>query len=99
MERESSDHIMFLKLSEAAQADERLRLLLEAAQEYAAIYLIAAERKKGCDGMGELAMVREEFRESLDRLLGYCAKQGYLYGDIQPDVDQFSLVLGRHGLV
>lgn len=89
---------MFSKLVEESQADERLHLLLEAAREYAAIYLIARQRKKGCDGMGELAMVREEFRESLDDLLNYCRKEGYLNGDIQTDISAAALELGaiRH---
>jgi hypothetical protein len=96
-EPEDSSRIIFEPLRERSQADARLRRLLESAQEYAVIYLIAGQRRKGCDGMGELAMVVEEFRESLDDLLHYCVEKGYLRDGIRPDIADAARELGRGG--
>ena len=68
-------------ISDLAKSDAGLRQLLGTACEYADIYLLAKKRQKGCDGMGELAMVREEFSASFDGLMKYCRKKGYLSGD------------------
>lgn len=78
---------MFAVISELSRSDNRLLKLLETAREYADIYLIAKKRQKGCDGMGELAMVSEEFRELLDDLMNYCKGKEYLSGDIHYDID------------
>jgi hypothetical protein len=94
MDHGSNGHIMFSTVREASRTDARLRLLLEAAREYAEIYLIAEQRKKGCDGMGELAMVREEFRDSLDDLLNYVMEEGYLHGDIRHNIAVAARELG-----
>ena len=47
----------------ASKSDARLAALLDEACEYAQIYLLAKERKKGCEGTGELMTLREEFRD------------------------------------
>ena len=72
---------------ELAKFDVRLRELLERAHEYADIYLLAKKRQNGCDGMGELAMVREEFRDSVDALINYCKSKEYLSAAVQSDID------------
>ncbi len=84
---------MLEMLSEQSKSDTRLLRLLETAREYADIYLLAKKRQKGCDGMGELAMVREEFSSSFDGLLHYCAAKGYLSGDIRYELDSVSVEL------
>lgn len=37
--------------------------------------------------MGELAMVKEEFGASLDGLINYCKRKGYIGSNIQYEID------------
>lgn len=74
-------------LFDFAKSDTGLQELLEKASEYADIYLMAKRNQKGCDGMGELAMAKEDFKDSLDDLINYCKRQGYLAADVQYDID------------
>ena len=78
---------MFNGISEFSKSDERLSELFEQAQGYADIYMLAAKRQKGCDGMGEIAMIREEFAESLAHLIKYCIDKGYLPCNAGSDID------------
>ena len=78
---------LWLIISDRERSDVGLRQLLGTAREYADIYLLAKKRQKGCDGMGELAMVREEFSASLDGLVHYCRRKGYIDGDIRYEID------------
>ena len=64
-------------LVHAAKSDARLSALLDEAREYAQIYLLAKERKKGCEGTGELMTLREEFRDVIGKLVKYCGEKGY----------------------
>ncbi len=77
-------------IREKARSDPEVLRLLEPASEYADIYLLARKRQKGCDGMGELAMVKEEFTNSLRELTDYCKVRGYLSDDIQDDIDSLA---------
>jgi hypothetical protein len=79
---------MLTDITEKAVADDHASSLLCRARECAEIYLLVTKRRKGCDGMGELAMIKEEFREALDGLLGHCIEKGYLPGDIDRDIDR-----------
>ncbi len=74
-------------IREEARADPEVLRLLGLASEYAEIYLLARKRQKGCDGMGELAMIKEEFADSLHELTGYCKGKGYLQSDIRYEMD------------
>ncbi len=78
---------MIKGISEITKSDPQVQRLLGTAREYAEIYLLVMKRRKGCDGMGELAMVKEELVDSLHELTEYCKRQGYLCGDVQDDVD------------
>ena len=62
---------------QASKSDARLAVLLDEAREYAQIYLLAKERKKGCEGTGELMTLREEFRDVIGKLVKYCREKGY----------------------
>jgi len=62
---------------QASKSDARLAALLDEAREYAQIYLLAKERKKGCEGTGELMTLREEFRDVIGKLVKYCAEKAY----------------------
>ncbi len=78
---------MIKDIVESGKSDGELVRLFGIAREYADIYLLARNRQKGCDGMGELAMVKEEFANSLRELTEYCNGRGYLRGDIHYDID------------
>lgn len=69
---------------QASKSDARLAALLDEVREYAQIYRLAKERKKGCEGTGELMTLREEFRDVLEKLGRYCGEKGYQC-DIAPD--------------
>lgn len=69
------------------KSDAQLEALLTKAQEYAEIYTMARKRQKGCDGMGELAMLKEEFQDSLQELIRYCRGGHYLFDEPHFDID------------
>ncbi len=84
----SIDTVRIVKgAAETALSDPELLKLLHAAKEYAMGYQLAKKRHKGCDGMGEVAMAREEFRDSLWTMTEYCKKKGYLSADIHYEID------------
>lgn len=68
----------------ASKSDARLAVLLDEAREFAQVYLLAKERKKGCEGTGELVTLREEFRDVTEKLGRYCKEKGYPL-DLGPD--------------
>jgi hypothetical protein len=78
---------MLRHVSEMAKADPGFVRLLGTAREYADIYLLARNTQKGCDGMGELEMAKEEFGDSLDALINYCTERQYLSGDFRYELD------------
>jgi hypothetical protein len=69
------------------QNDAHLTRLFERVQEYAELYVIAKQRQKGCDGMGEVAMLKDEFIYSLNEMIRYCKEKGYLTGDVSNGID------------
>jgi hypothetical protein len=74
-------------IAEHSRADEQLLKLLNRASEYAEIYLLAKQRQKGCDGMGELTTIKEEFRDAVDKVIKYCKEKDYPSGDSLYDID------------
>ncbi len=78
---------MFTELEAASKADKRLAELLMNAREYAEIYLMAQKRQKGCDGMGELATMKEEFRDVIDKVIQYSQEQKYIPQNMSYDID------------
>ena len=64
-------------MSQVRNSDVRLAALLDEAREYAQVYLLAKARKKGCDGTGEFMTLREEFRDTIGKLVKYCRTKGY----------------------
>jgi len=61
--------------------------LVERVRENAELYLIAKQRQKGCDGMGEVATLKDDFTYSLNQVIQYCKEIGYLSGDISYGTD------------
>lgn len=60
---------MIENISKAAASDTHLARLLSVSGEYAQVYLYAKQRQKGCDGMGELATMKEELRDIVDKVM------------------------------
>jgi len=69
------------------QNDAQLAQLFERVQEFAELYLIAKQRQKGCDGMGEVATLKDEFIYSLNGIIRHCKEKGYLRDDVSYDID------------
>ncbi len=63
------------------------------ARECAEVYLLVKRRKKGYDGMGELAMIKEQFKEAVDDLINYCKGKDYFASDLQYDLDTIASIL------
>ncbi len=84
---------MLTNLTEIAATDNHASSLLCKARECAEIYLLVTRRKKGCDGMGELALTKEEFKEAVDDLINYCEGEDYLAKDFQYDLDTIADIL------
>lgn len=70
--------------------DTHLTRLFDKVQEYAELYLIAKQRQKGCDGMGEVATLKDEFIYSLNEMIRYCKEKGYLSGEISYETDSIA---------
>ena len=71
----------------ASKSDGRLAELMDEAREYAQIYLLAKDRKKGCEGTGELMTLKEEFRDVVDKMVRYCREKNHLPGACDYDID------------
>jgi hypothetical protein len=84
---------MPINIGEIAVTDNRASSLLCKARECAETYLLVTRRRKGCDGMGELAMIKEEFKEAVDDLINYCKNKEYLAVDFQYDLDAVAAML------
>jgi hypothetical protein len=67
--------------------DTRLAHLFKRVREYAELYLLAKQRQKGCDGMGEVATLKDEFIYSLHGIIRHCKEKGYPTGDVRNDID------------
>ncbi len=84
---------MLSNITEIAATDNHACSLLCKAREFAEIYLLVTRRKKGCFGMGELAMIKEEFKEAVDDLINYCEGKDHLASDFQYDLDTVASIL------
>jgi len=75
----------------ASKTDSYLANLLDKAQEYAQVYLIAKQRQKGCNGFGEVTNLKEEFREVVEKMIEYCKTKNYIFEDISYDIDLIAI--------
>ena len=78
---------MFNTIQQASKSDSQLARLLAEAKEYAQVYVLARQRQKGCDGMGELATMKEEFRDVVDKVIQYSQEKKYISQDVSYDID------------
>lgn len=81
---------MIESILRASKSDGHLAALVEAAREYAQIYLLAKQRHKGCEGTGELMTLKDEFRDAIDKMILYCRKKDLLSGDCCYDPDSIA---------
>jgi hypothetical protein len=72
------------------QNDAKLARLFERVRENAELYVIAQQRQKGCDGMGEVATLKDEFIYSLNEMMQCCKEKGYLDGEIMYELDRIA---------
>lgn len=78
---------MVNKIQQVLKSDSRLAKLFADAKEYAQVYVLARQRQKGCDGMGELATIKEEFRDVVDKMIQYCKEKKYISEVVSYDID------------
>lgn len=76
-------------IQEFLQKDAELARIFERVRENAELYLIAKQRQKGCDGMGEVATLKDEFIYSLNGMIRHCKEKGYLSEDVAYETDSF----------
>ncbi len=79
---------MIRKILDASKSDPGLASLVDEAREYAEMYLLAQNTQRGCvDGMGELATMKEELRDVLDKVIQCSQEKKYISDDISYDID------------
>jgi hypothetical protein len=78
---------MIKSILEASASDQRLSAIFDEAKEFAQVYVLARQRQKGCDGMGELATMKEEFRDVVDKVIQYSQEKKYIAGDLSYEID------------
>ena len=81
---------MFNTIQQASKPDAQLARFLDEAREYASVYVLARQRQKGCDGMGELATMKEEFKDIVDKVIQYCKEKKYISEVIFFDIDSIA---------
>lgn len=81
---------MLNTIQHASKSDGQLAKLLAEAREFAQVYVLASQRQKGCDGMGELATMKEEFRDVIDKMMQYCNEKKYIFEVISYDIDSIA---------
>ena len=81
---------MIESIFKISKSDAKLAGLLDDARKFAQVYVLARQRQKGCDGMGELATMKEEFRDVVDKVIQYCEKKKYISEVISYDIDSIA---------
>jgi hypothetical protein len=70
--------------------DAQLARSLDEVREYAHVYVLARQRQKGCDGMGELVTLKEEFKDMIERFIKYCLDRKYITEAGPYDIDSLA---------
>ena len=81
---------MFNTIKQESQSDIHLVKLLAEARDFAQVYLLARQRQRGCDGMGDLATLKEEFRDVVNKVIQYSQEKKYISEDISYDIDSIA---------
>lgn len=74
-------------IQKLVQNDIQLARLFERVKECAELYLNAKQRQKGCDGMGEVAMLKDDCIYYMEKMIRYCKEKGYLSEDTSYEID------------
>jgi hypothetical protein len=74
-------------IQDLKQDDIHLTMLFERVREYSELYLIAKQRQKGCDGMGEVATLKDELIYITNEMIRHCKEKGYISVDFSYDID------------
>ena len=77
----------------AAMSDRHLAVQLDEVREIAQVYLLAKQRHKGCAGTGELMTLKEEFKDTIDKMVRYGKEKNYLTGEYTYDPDLIAQAL------
>jgi hypothetical protein len=67
---------MIDSITKMAEFDPCLGRLYAEAKEYAQLYLFAKKRHRGCDGLGEVNNLKDEFSAVLGKIAEYCKEKG-----------------------
>jgi len=54
---------------DVSASDLQVPAILDGAREFAEVYVLARQRQKGCDDMGEMTNMKDKFRGILDELI------------------------------
>ena len=81
---------MIETIFKASKSDNQLAKLLAEARDFAQVYVLARQRQKGCDGMGELATMKEDFRDVVDKVIQYCKEKKYISEVISFGIDSIA---------
>ncbi len=68
---------LYCEIQKAAKEDAQLSILCVRAAEYARLYLYA-RKISGCNGLGEIENLLDEFRKMIYEILRYCGKKDYI---------------------
>jgi hypothetical protein len=69
---------MINDILKAAESDVQLAGFIEDARERAHVYLLAKQTYKGFENMGEIETLREELKNSIDKIILYCIGKGIM---------------------
>lgn len=68
---------LYSEILKATKADAQLAILCDRAAEYARLHLYA-RKITGCNSLGEIENLLDEFRNMIYEIIRYCAKKKYI---------------------
>jgi hypothetical protein len=68
---------LYSEILKAAKIDAQLSILCDRAAEYARLHLYA-RKINGCNGLGEIENLLDEFRKMMYEIIRYCGKKKYI---------------------
>jgi hypothetical protein len=75
IQQEGKIQPMINDIVNASKSDIHLAGLLDEARECAHVYLLAKQTYKGFENMGEVATLREELKDTVDKMIRYCREK------------------------
>ena len=68
---------LYNEILEAKKSDAELSILCDRAAEYARLHLYA-RKITGCNSLGEIENLLDEFRQMIYEIIKYCGKKNYI---------------------